>query len=594
MSPATLPSKPYLTKTDEEIATQFRSLSSFADVATLLEVSTRTLSWVLYAARLREEYVETVLTKKDGGNRRVCVPPLNLRILQDKLLRVLTVIYAPKSCVTGFVRRKSVLDNAHPHVGVRFLLNFDLRDFFPSIHIGRVVGMLCQPPYSVGRKAATALGQLLTHNDGHLPQGAPTSPIVANMVCAPFDSAMLALSRQHRLTYTRYADDISLSTSTRRFPPELAALDADGICHLGPDLVTLVTSHGFSIREGKTRLRGGLRRQVVTGLVVNAFPNVPRRYVRSLRAMIHSCRKNGLAATALTHASKEGCEVRGRPEEWISNVIRGKLAYLSMVRGEDDHVVRNITRQACEIVDLAISQSTRTSDLPGQPIRRRSRREPNWALWAERYQKSVFRLKCVGANTSRDAFGTAFQIGPQRFMTAGHNVERTCSDGAVLKYDVWLSVPLLNEVQLQDIRAVSKDGGGIDLAVGTALLPEEWPQGWMRSQERIPLAGEEVAAIGFPDVAFRDVDLVMHVGRIESVMRGYGGHGAKFLSVSFASGPALSGAPLIDANGYLLGVMVENSYTKVDEQAPLRPYGQAIVLGHWRELPGAGSRLSTA
>ena len=101
----------------------------------------------------------------------------------------------------------------------------------------------------------------------------------------------------------------------------------------------------------------------------------------------------------------------------------------------------------------------------------------------------------------------------------------------------------------------------MDMAVLQASLPASWDAMVIPTQERLPQIGEEIAALGFPDIAFRVPDLVLHVGRIESIARGY--RGGRFITVSFPSGPGLSGAPLLDANGYCIGVVVENTYMAI-------------------------------
>ena len=142
------------------------------------------------------------------------------------------------------------------------------------------------------------------------------------------------------------------------------------------------------------------------------------------------------------------------------------------------------------------------------------------------------------------------------------------------------------------MKAELGEQGAVDLAIATAELPAGWPSIYVSTQERLPMVGEEIIALGFPDVPFREVSLVMHVGHIESVMLGY--RGAQYLTVSFTSGPALSGAPLVDANGNCVGVMVENTFLKPKGDAPHRPYGQAIAIGHWRDIPGVSKRITTA
>src|SRR5207237_8311575 len=111
-------------------------------------------------------------------------------------------------------------------------LNMDLADFFPSINFGRVRGMLMAPPYGVGAPAATVLAQLCCSENG-LPQGAPSSPMLANMVCGRLDGELTALARKFHATYTRYGDDITISLRRYDFPEEIALAPTGWI---GPDV----------------------------------------------------------------------------------------------------------------------------------------------------------------------------------------------------------------------------------------------------------------------------------------------------------------------------------------------------------------------
>lgn len=557
-------------------------------------------------------YTESALVKKHGGTRRICVPPLDLRILQDKLLRVFTLVYNPRPCVTGFAKGRNIIDNASPHAHKRLVLNFDLEDFFPTIHFGRVQGMLESGPFSLAHEAAMMLTQLVTHDDGHLPQGAPTSPIVANMVCGPLDTAMMAFAREHRFRYSRYADDITLSTTQRKLPAAVASVDDDGVCDLGAPLVDLIAKHHFRIRAGKTRARTSLRRQMATGLVINEFPNVRRVFLRDLRAMIHSCRLKGMAEAAKLHAEKTKRTPGGNLDQWIQTVIRGRLAFVKMVRGESDPIYRRLLRDANQIPGCAFWAETPPKDQPGQPLRRRSRLNVDWRLWADRYRHCVFRVDCTDPTGTSHGFGTAFRVGPRTFVTAGHNVDSEPTPAvASVRRVLRLEYPLGAPAAVSRVQALGGHAGGPDIALGFATLPAEWPAIFIPTQERLPQVGEEVAALGYPDIARRHLELVLHVGRAEAVTTDY--HGCRFITVSFASGPALSGSPLLDANGHCVGVMVENTYlgtsgptslivapdplqgaARAVAPAPARPYGQATAIGQWRDLPGCGHRLSTA
>lgn len=195
--------KPFLEATDDLIIERFAACDRLADVAALLEVRPGTIRHVLYLAQERKHYCELQLPKRDGSPRRICRPPKNLKILQEKLLRVLNLFYVPKPCVFGFVHGRSIVDNALAHAARRIVLSVDIKDFFPTIHIGRIIGLLKSPPYQLGSQAARVLAQIMCHDDGHLPQGAPTSPILSNMICAGLDSELIQLAKRFRLSYSR-------------------------------------------------------------------------------------------------------------------------------------------------------------------------------------------------------------------------------------------------------------------------------------------------------------------------------------------------------------------------------------------------------
>lgn len=142
-----------------------------SDVATALGITDKQLCGLLYGLRLRRQYREFKIPKRSGGVRIVSAPPPQLLELQRRLIAVLSAAYNPKQCVHGFVRERSIVSNAARHLGARHILNFDLADFFPSIHIGRVKGVFAHPPFSFGNDASEVIAQICCRDDGKLPQG---------------------------------------------------------------------------------------------------------------------------------------------------------------------------------------------------------------------------------------------------------------------------------------------------------------------------------------------------------------------------------------------------------------------------------------
>jgi RNA-directed DNA polymerase len=326
-----------LSQAAEQLTEQFFALRTPRDVARLLHVDYSRLVYHLYKVPTDRRYVTFQVPKRSGGSRRISAPATALKIIQQKLNQVLQCVYQPKASVHGFVRGRSILTNASKHTRKNYVLNIDLIDFFPSINFGRVRGMFMAVPYELHADVATVLAQICCF-DNELPQGAPTSPIVSNMICARMDSQLQRLAREHRCHYTRYADDMTFSTRVLSFPSALASIDANGRVHVGHELSEAVHSNGFSINPKKVRLRTKYRRQQVTGLTVNKKANVDRRYVRRVRAMLHAWEKYGLEAAEHEFLTRHDVKHRNPEQDppSFASVVRGRIEFLGMVRGRDD------------------------------------------------------------------------------------------------------------------------------------------------------------------------------------------------------------------------------------------------------------------
>ncbi|MEV6273625.1 reverse transcriptase family protein [Nocardia sp. NPDC051832] len=238
---------------------------------------------------------------KTNGVRLVEAPKVRLREIQRRILRhVLSGIPAHPAC-HGFEKGRSAMTFAAPHAGAELVLRVDLRDFFTSIGVARVRAVfaacgyspavaqvladLCTTATPVTELSALDYRQRNLLRARHLPQGAPTSPRLANLIAHGLDRRLTGYATQHGLAYTRYADDLAISGKSDLNP------------HRTLWLATKVAkSEGFSIHPGKTRLRGPHQRQVLAGLVVNNRPAVPRDRYDALRALLHNCLRTGPAA----------------------------------------------------------------------------------------------------------------------------------------------------------------------------------------------------------------------------------------------------------------------------------------------------------
>jgi RNA-directed DNA polymerase len=209
-------------------------------------------------------------------------------------------------------------------------------------------------PYNLNYKVATVLAQICSQPTG-LPQGAPTSPIVSNMLCARMDSQLQTLAKRHYCYYTRYADDLTFSTSRRKFPAALAAVVTDDearYLRVGDDLRSIINDNGFKINEQKVRLQTRNKRQEVTGLTTNEFVNVNRKYIRQIRAMLHAWKKHGYAAAENEYQRKYCYKQPDKPYKKSASfqqVVKGKIEFVGMVRGREDRIFIRLNNQAAHL-----------------------------------------------------------------------------------------------------------------------------------------------------------------------------------------------------------------------------------------------------
>jgi len=237
-------------------------------------------------------YQKFYIPKKSGGKRLISAPMPRLKQVQYWILENIFNKVAIHAAVHGFALERSIISNAQPHIGKAVVVNIDVKDFFPSIHYKRVRGLLQQLGYS--EKIAIILALLCTEAvteevtiDGQhyfvqkgervLPQGAPTSPAITNILCYKLDKRLQGLATKNQCSYTRYADDVTFS------------FDNTGINaqQLVWRIKKILSNEGFTVHPDKIRIMRKGACQEVTGVVVNEKLGINRKKLRQFRAALH-------------------------------------------------------------------------------------------------------------------------------------------------------------------------------------------------------------------------------------------------------------------------------------------------------------------
>lgn len=246
-------------------------LSSISDIADQIGIPKFVLTQYIFQA---DSYYAVFSINKSNGKRkrRISAPSRGLKGIQKWIYRSVLVNIPEGPGCTAYFKGASLDKNAKVHVGKSFVLNMDLKDFFPTITIKRVAGLFRSIGYS--QRVSWALANLTTYK-GRLPQGAPSSPKIANLICRQLDDRLSSLCKSFKWNYTRYSDDITISGSGQVHDQVLDTI------------MEIIESEGFSVNPTKLRVSRRNSRQLVTGLTVNDGVSVPRSSKRRVRAIFH-------------------------------------------------------------------------------------------------------------------------------------------------------------------------------------------------------------------------------------------------------------------------------------------------------------------
>ena len=335
--------------TPNEILEEFQQLETIGDLAILLqkiysknirtankkkfEITESLLSYYAFVIDKNERYKTFQIPKKRQSYREISSPIFTLKIIQQCLNELLSSVYFPKAAVNGFVKGRSIVDNARRHTKKKYVYNLDVKDFFPSTKFGRILKVLEGRPFLLKEKRYR-IGILISSlccNEGSLPQGAPTSPILTNIICRRIDAKFMDLAKKNRAQYSRYADDITFSCNKNIFDDRFYS-----------KIEQILKTDGYDINTKKVRLQDWRQRQVVTGLIVNKVVNVDRQFLKDIRYWLFLISKKGLGIAQIDFnkrfQEKKSYFKYNKKAIPVENYLEGKINFLKMVKGENNPI----------------------------------------------------------------------------------------------------------------------------------------------------------------------------------------------------------------------------------------------------------------
>ena len=338
-------------KKHELNALYFLSIDKPAELTRFLKTSFFQLEEILN----NPTYKNYTIKKKRGGTRQIFAPEKHLKSIQKRLNYFLQAYYLwiKPNEVHGFVVNPhylgthcNIVENAKVHVNKKFVLNIDLKDFFPSISARQVKEIFSSTCFNFNEQISTALA-LLTTYEGKLPIGAPSSPVISNFVCLELDLALKEFCQKinseyfyndnnklihkkkqfvffetYDIAYSRYADDITFSSN---IPISTEMLS---------NIISIIHQYGFELNEKKLRFKLSNRKQTVTGLTVNEQVNIDRKLLKKIRAMLHDLTTNGIEQSVQRHFKVTNIEQRHKAT--FINRLEGYINFVGQVRGKSD------------------------------------------------------------------------------------------------------------------------------------------------------------------------------------------------------------------------------------------------------------------
>ncbi len=455
------------------------------------------------------------ISKSPGKTRIINAPDRRLKMLQRNIAALLDEMYKPRHPVHGFVPDRSVLTNASSHVRSKFIVNLDIEGFFSAISENRVSGLL--KALGVQSGAAQIVARICC-NGGCLPQGAPSSPVISNMICFSLDKELQRFAKAAHCIYTRYADDVTFSSYqplTALFDgatPASGAFDPEA---LAPQLKAAFINNGFAIHKSKAHYADRHSRRIVTGLKTNEGLNVDRRFIRDVRSALYSIDSLGLPGAQKKFEDEYGgtCD--------ISQFLKGKISWIGSVKGRSDPVFRSLASR--------FNLSFPPHAIKLKPTRDEVRKR---AVWVIEHFEGKF------------AQGSAFFLKGVGLVTASHCVAEAAA--------VHAEIDLYHPTKPSNVfKATVKQHCEIrDLAILDHSVPaNEFYEFEVSGDEFV--TGDPVTALGYPKFAPGD-GMNIRSGNISSFSVK---STVPLIEVTQMLTQGMSGGPVIDRHDKLAGII---------------------------------------
>lgn len=259
-------------------------------------------------------YNEIIIKKKSKGTRFLYEPSRILKNIQKRILKNILEEKRVSNYSCAYLKGKSIIDNSKPHIDKNIVLKLDIKNFFDNINFNMVYEK-CFNESLYPKKLGILLTNLCMY-DNKLPQGAPTSGYISNIIMREFDEKIGRYCNENSICYTRYSDDMSFSGN----------FDVKKVI----DMVSgYLKEMGFSLNYKKIKVITRKTRQQITGIVVNKKLNVKSNYKRSIRQQMYYINKYGLD----NHLNK--INYKGSKVKYLQKLL-GKINFVYSITKEEE------------------------------------------------------------------------------------------------------------------------------------------------------------------------------------------------------------------------------------------------------------------